>query len=109
MENKESNGLNLELILKKAPSEQVRNEMIVDAVTRGITKDTDYFQQAVQILEQEKKYIILGSLYGKDKESPFYNADKAIECYRTAAEILSFKKDTREKARERRNIRTFRG
>ncbi len=92
----ENNGFNLELILQKASSDEIRNEMIVGAVERGITVDSNYFQQAVRILESKKNYQAIAFLYSREK-SPFYDSNKAVEYFKQAAELYGFKKDIESK------------
>ena len=60
MENQESkgNGFDLGLILSKAPSDEIRNEMIVDAVQNRKTNNPTYFRRAVRILEENSKLQI---------------------------------------------------
>jgi len=99
MEKHESkgNGFDLELILSKTPSEEIRNEMIVDAVQRRITNNPEYFKKAVETLESKNNYQAIAFLYGADERSPFYDSGKSVEYFTKAAQLYGFKKDVKSK------------
>src|SRR3989344_4679117 len=99
MEKHESkgNGFDLELILSKTPSEEIRNEMIVDAVQRRITNNPEYFKKAVETLESKNNYQAIAFLYGADERSPFYDSGKSVEYFTKAAQLYGFKKDIKSK------------
>ncbi len=95
MQEQYQNGFNLEEYLAKAPSEEVRNEMIVRAVEGGLTNNVSHLERAVEILENKNKYFAIGTIYSKER-SPIYDSKKAADYYRKAAELLNFRRKAEE-------------
>lgn len=90
MEEKNHNGFNLENLLAQAPSEEIRNQMLIKAAETGLSIKPEYLDRIVPILESQQRYAVLASIYS-DKEKPSYNPDKALSFYKKAIELSKFK------------------